>query len=131
MSSGDPATIHANVAERGREAGAALGDHPAAEVRSIAARVLPQIDAAPDDTVVPTAAGLMRFIDYLPTRIFEMTVHSLDLASALARPEQPSSAALAITLELASTLAIEQSRAGDLLLAITGRRPLPGGFTVL
>ncbi|MFI5266237.1 MAG: maleylpyruvate isomerase N-terminal domain-containing protein [Chloroflexota bacterium] len=131
LASGDKATLNANVAQRGREAGAALGADPAAEVRSIAARVLQKVESAPDDTVFPTAAGTMRLIDYLPTRIFELTIHSLDLAAALASPDQPPRSALAVTLDLASKLALEQSRAGDALLALTGRRHLPDGYSIL
>jgi hypothetical protein len=85
----------------------------------------------PDGTLVPTTFGTMRFIDYLPTRIFELTIHSLDLAAALGRPDQPPETALAVTLELASGLAIRQSRAGELLLAITGRQALAAGYSIL
>jgi uncharacterized protein (TIGR03083 family) len=131
LGSGDKTALNANVAQRGREAGAALGANPAAEIRSIAARVLSKIEAVPDGTLIPTTFGTMRFIDYLPTRIFELTIHSLDLAAALGRPDQPPETALAVTLELASGLAIRQSRAGELLLAITGRQALAAGYSIL
>ena len=73
------------VAERGREAGAALGADPAAAVAEIAARVLPLVDASDGTELVTTIAGGMRLSDYLPTRTFELAVHTADLAHG-ARP---------------------------------------------
>lgn len=131
LTRGDAAALNAGVAQRGREAGAALGDDPATAVRTIAERVLARVDATADGAVLPTAAGRMRLIDYLPTRIFELTVHSLDLAAAVGLSRQPSQASLTITLELAAALAVGQAKAGEVLLAITGRRSLPAGFSIL
>src|SRR6266852_1123605 len=73
----------ASVAARGREAGAALGPDPTAAVRGIAARVLVQVQTASDEVLVSTPVGGMRLIDYLPSRVFELAVHTLDLAAAL------------------------------------------------
>ena len=71
------------MAERGREAGAALGADPAAAVAGIAARVLPVVGACDGTEVITTIAGGMRLADYLPTRTFELVVHTADLAAAL------------------------------------------------
>ena len=65
----------AAVAERGRQAGAALGEDPADAVRVIASRVVPVVERAADDAVVGTPWGGMRLIDYLPTRVFELSIH--------------------------------------------------------
>jgi len=72
-----------SVAARGREAGAALGSDPVAAVQDIAARVLAQIQTASDEALVSTPVGGMRLIDYLPSRVFELAVHTLDIATAL------------------------------------------------
>jgi hypothetical protein len=124
----------AEVAERGRAAGEALGAHPATAVGALAARVLPVVQSCDGTELVTTIAGGMRLSDYLPTRTFELVVHTLDLHAALrtahalaAPPADPASAALA----LAADLAVAGGTAGDALLALTGRRGLPRGFTVL
>src|SRR3954468_13176357 len=82
---GDPAA----VAQRGREAGAALGPDPTAATRAIVSRVLGLVAAADDSRLVSTPVGGMRLVDYLPTRVFELVVHTLDIASAPRRPAAP------------------------------------------
>lgn len=64
------------VATRGRQAGEALGPDPAAAVAQIAARVLPLVDAQDGTELVTTIAGGMALSDYLPTRTFELAVHT-------------------------------------------------------
>src|SRR3954452_18875126 len=61
-----------DVAQRGRDAGAALGDDPAAAVTEIAARVPRLLDATDGTELVTTVAGGVRLADYLPTRTFEL-----------------------------------------------------------
>lgn len=121
------------VAERGRAAGLALGDDPVGAVTAIAARVVPLVDAADGTRTVTTVAGGMRLADYLPTRTFELVVHTLDLVAALGdvREPEPPAAAAAHALRVAGELASEGGQAGALLLAATGRAGLPAGYTVL
>lgn len=119
------------VAERGRDAGAALGDHPAAAVADIAARVVALVERTDGAELVTTIAGGMRLADYLPTRTFELVVHTCDLATALGQPMPVPPTAGAQALGIVSELAIDDRLAGPLLLAATGRSPLPAGFTVL
>lgn len=121
----------AAVAERGREAGRALGDDPAAAIGDLSQRVLAKVDSAPDDAFVGTAAGGMRLIDYLPTRTFELVVHTADLASALDLEPAPPSVAAASALSLAGELSLERGSAVEVLLALTGRRPLAANFTLV
>jgi uncharacterized protein (TIGR03083 family) len=119
------------VAERGREAGAALGADPAAAVAAIAARVLPVVAVCDGTELVTTIAGGMRLRDYLPTRTFELVVHTADLAAAIGVPSEPPAVPAAQALELLARLAVEHRAAGPLLRAATGREGLPSGFTVL
>ncbi len=119
------------VAERGRAAGAALGEDPASAVAAIAARVLPLIDRRDGDELLTTAGGGMRLSDYLPTRSFELTVHTLDLVAALGLAGTPPAEAATEALRLVADLAVADGRAGELLLAATGRAGLPAGFSVL
>jgi uncharacterized protein (TIGR03083 family) len=121
----------ASVAARGREAGAALGPDPIAAVQDIAARVLAQVQTASDEALLSTPVGGMRFIDYLPSRIFELAVHSLDIAAALPVTVTLPESAAAVALRLVADLAVQPEKAAVMLLAATGRRALPTGFSVL
>ncbi len=121
----------AAVAARGRDAGVALGTDPAAAVAEIAARVLALVDTCNGTELVTTIAGGMRLSDYLPTRTFELAVHTADLATALGtRPDVPATAAVQ-ALQIVTDLAVADGLAGPLLLAATGRPGLPAGFLVL
>ena len=121
----------AAVAQRGRDAGAALGADPAAAVAEISARVVPLVDARDGTELLTTIAGGMRLADYLPTRTFELAVHTSDLAAALGEPADVPASAAAQALRLVSDLAVTEGLAGPLLLAATGRTGLPAGFSVL
>jgi uncharacterized protein (TIGR03083 family) len=119
------------VAQRGRDAGTALGDDPAGQVRRILDRVLTMVHAAGPDALVGSLVGGMRLVDYLPTRTFELVVHTCDLAVALGRQPVPPQASAQAALELAATLAARRGLSAPLLLAVTGRRGLPAGYSVL
>ena len=119
------------VAARGREAGAALGRHPAEAVATIAERVVRLLDIRNGTELVTTIAGGMRLRDYLPTRTFELAVHTADLATALDEsPDVPDTAA-SQALCLVTELAVRDGLAGTLLLGATGRTGLPSRFSVL
>ena len=119
------------VAQRGRDAGAALGDDPVAAVAVIAGRVLPLLDKLDGTELLTTIAGGMRLADYLPTRVFELVVHTADLATALGLPAEPPPGPAALALTLVSDLAVANGQAATVLLATTGRAGLPAGFTLL
>lgn len=120
------------IAQRGTEAGNALGEDPAAAVRELVQRVTSLVRDTPDDALVATPAGTMTLIDYLPTRIFELAVHTLDLARALEVPPPASLApAVAASLELAGAIGSRLPSAGELLLLLTGRTGLPGNLSVI
>lgn len=121
----------AEVATRGRDAGEALGADPAAAVSIIAGRVVPLLDACDGSEVVTTIVGGMRLGDYLPTRTFELVVHTADLARALHLPIDPPATAASQALRLVADLAVVGGVAGPLLLAATGRDGLPPGFSVM
>jgi uncharacterized protein (TIGR03083 family) len=118
------------VAARGRDAGAALGTDPAASVASIAARVVPLLDSRDGSEVISTIAGGMRLADYLPTRTFELAVHTSDLAAALGLPLEVPDTAATQALAIITDLALADGLAGPLLLAATGRT-LAGRHSVL
>jgi uncharacterized protein (TIGR03083 family) len=119
------------VAARGRDAGAALGSDPEAAVADIAARVNRLVESQDGTELLTTIVGGMRLGDYLPTRTFELAVHTADLARALDLPlDVPATAALQ-ALGLVADLAVAGGLAGPLLLSATGRQGLPAGYSVL
>ena len=119
------------MTDRGHQAGAALGAEPAVAVAEIVTRVLPRLNGRDGTELVTTIAGGMRLADYLPTRTFELTVHTADLATALEVPPEVPETAATQALNLVTNLAVGDGLAGPLLLAATGRRGLPSGFSVL
>lgn len=127
MMAADPAA----VTERGRQAGAALGDDPVGAVTDLVTRCLAALDATPGDPIIETIVGGMHLEQYLVTRIFELVVHGLDIGVATGEAYDPPAAALAASLRLAVDVAALRGGGPELLLALTGRRALPAGFSVV
>jgi hypothetical protein len=119
------------IVERGRQAGLALGDDPASSVADLAARVRERLAGVGAAYVLTTIAGGMRLDEYLRTRTFELVVHGLDIAAASGVVPAFDQGPLVDAATLAAEVAALSGRAPDLLLAATGRRPLPEGFTVV
>lgn len=121
----------AEVAERGRQAGRDLGDDPVARVGTLRDAAVATAAAAGDDAPVASPAGVMRLIDYLPSRIFELTIHSADIARAAGVPFSPEPGPTTITFACLASVAVARDVALDALLAIAGRGPLPQGYSAL
>jgi hypothetical protein len=122
----DPAIV-----ERGRQAGTALGEDPAATVLTLAERVLARVVNA-GDPVIETIAGGMRLSAYLPTRTFELVVHSFDIAAAVdLEPPAFGEEVLAEVAAIAARIAVSRGRGEELITALTGRRALAVDFTVV
>ena len=119
------------ITQRGVDAGRALGDDPLATLRRLKADADAALDGLDGDPVVETIAGGMRVSDYLPTRTFELTVHSLDIARATGLGFAPPRAALAEAVALAGASAVELGMGADVLLSLTGRQPLPPNCSVV
>jgi len=126
MAGADPAA----VAERGRVAGEALGDDPASAVRDLADAAADRLLGQPD-ILVTTVVGGMWLSRYLPTRTFELVVHGYDISRAAGLDFHPDTDALAATVSLAGEIAVATGRAGDVLVALTGRTGLPPGFSIV
>jgi len=120
------------VAQRGRDAGLALGEDPGRAVRSLLERVVERVERAADDAVVTTPVGSMTLLGYLPTRTFELAVHTLDLtlATKIEAPDRLHPA-VAASCQLAGQIAARLPNAPELLLAFTGRTGLPPGLSVV
>ncbi len=121
----------AAVAARGREAGRALGADPTATIDALIERVLPLVDRD-DNPLISTAAGGMRLEAYLPTRTFELVVHTLDIAAAASiEPPGYSDQLLSEVAAIAATAAVIRGFGPELLRALTGRQPLRPDFSVV
>lgn len=123
----DPAA----VVERGRAAGAALGDDPATYVGELAARVGAKLASHDDGYRLTTIAGGMRLDEYLRTRTFELVVHGLDIAVACGIDPGFDDDAVLDVATLAAEVSVRSGRGATLLLALTGRHRLPEGFSIV
>ena len=85
-------------------------------------RVLALVAATRDDQLVGNASGVLKFSEYLKTRLLELTVHTLDLQRATGQPVDLDADALEIVLAIAVSLADPVS----LLSALSGRGELVG-----
>lgn len=118
------------IAARGRAAAAALGDDPLSTVQASASKALGIVDHAPADATVGTSSGTMLLAEYLPSRTAELTIHALDLARALGREAPLPTEAAVATLHFLAELADRRNRSAEVVLALTGRQPLPASFSL-
>ena len=118
------------VRRRGEQAGAELGEDPAALLAQMRDRALHAL-AHTDDRIVTTVVGGMLLSHYLPTRTFELAVHGLDLARATGQPESVPLEAMRATVSLATELAVRRGHGETVLLALTGRGIIPSDVSVV
>ena len=119
------------IVERGRQAGRDLGEQPATAVDSLIERALADV-AAVDDPLITVIGGLgLRLSTYLPTRVFELAVHGLDVARAAGLDFTLPDDVLAEATVLAARISVRLGSAAPVLLALTGREPLPSPFSVV
>jgi uncharacterized protein (TIGR03083 family) len=119
------------VTERGRQAGHDLGDDPHTRFAQLVDEAEAAVARTHPELVIHTIAGGMRVRSYLPTRVFELVVHGLDIADAISLDFAPPAEAVEQTAMLAAQVAARNARGAELLLALTGRRSLPPGFSVV
>lgn len=113
---------HDVVAQRGIETGEQLGADPAVEVQKSLERARSALAGVRgDDPVIVTAAGGMHLHAYLPTRTFELVVHSSDLALAADISYEPPAAALEQTFAVIGELARIHGIGLELVRRLTGR----------
>ena len=117
-----------DIAERGREEGRSLADDPVDAIRRAAEEALDVLDDIPDEHPTRSVVGGIRFIDWLATRVVELTVHSMDIADATGIDAKPPAGAIRTTLAVLSEIAVK-GYAAKMVMAATGRRPMRDGFT--
>lgn len=119
------------VLERGRQAGRDLGEDPVATIEGMLEQVLEDV-AGVDDPLIQVIGGLgIRLSNYLPTRVFELAVHGLDIARAAGVDLVLSDEVLAEATVLAARISVDLGIAAPVLLALTGREALPSSFSVV
>ena len=118
------------VAQRGRDAGAALGESPAEAVADLVDKALDRLRDQ-DDVLLSTPVGGMLLSSYLPTRTFELAVHSLDIAAAVGVVLDIDPVVLSDSLAIAADTAARTGSGVPVLLALTGRAPLPDEFSIV
>jgi uncharacterized protein (TIGR03083 family) len=119
------------VVERGRRAGAALGDDPAGFVVELAERVRAKLEQYDASYLLTTIAGGMPLGEYLRTRTFELVVHGLDIGRACGVEPAFDESALVDAATLAAEVSVRSGLGPRLLAALTGRGELAPGFSVV
>lgn len=120
------AGVHQGVFSRARQAARQLID-PVGEAEATAAHTLALVASTADDEPVNTFAGQITLSEYLATRVVELGVHTLDLQRATGQLPQLHPDTSAVIVSVLTSLASPV----PLVLALTGRAPLPAGFNVL
>ncbi|TPG35616.1 maleylpyruvate isomerase family mycothiol-dependent enzyme [Mycolicibacterium hodleri] len=121
----------AAIIERGRQAGRDLGERPASTVDALVDSVLKDL-AGVDDPLIEVIGGLgIRLSDYLPTRVFELAVHGLDIARAADVEFALPAPVLEEATELAARIAVASGQGEAVTSALTGRAALPTPFSVV
>ncbi|WP_152191140.1 maleylpyruvate isomerase N-terminal domain-containing protein [Georgenia satyanarayanai] len=132
VASDDKAAADEAVAVRGHLAGTELGVDPALAVSSLVSEAERALAGARPQQLVATRFGTLRLEEYLRTRTFELVVHGLDLVRAVGAPaDLVPRDGVAAALGLAAQTAAASGRGPAVLAALTGRTPLPDGFSLL
>ena len=120
-----------DIVERGRRAGADLGDDPAESVDALATAVIERLGAGEDRLIRVIGDVGIRLHSYLPTRTFELAVHGLDIADAAGVDFTPPADVLEESALLAARIALALGDGTTVLRALTGRTSLPAGYSVV
>ncbi|BDZ48121.1 hypothetical protein GCM10025867_03620 [Frondihabitans sucicola] len=121
----------ASVAARGIEAGRWLGDEPVPKIRQALTEARTALAAQLSNRVVSIGGMGIPLAEYLRTRVFELTVHTIDLARATGLPHGLPAAVMSEAASLSARTAVARGHGDELLLALTGRQPLPEGFSIV
>jgi hypothetical protein len=118
----DPDAADAAVAKRGADelAGVDPSGYVAAFTAAVGAASA-ALDRAHGFRLVGTPFGSIRLDDYLRTRLLEMTVHGIDLATAADVDWTPPDDAVSDGLALVTEIARRRGHGPGLLAALTGR----------
>lgn len=125
-SHGDPNAI----AERARKSGEDLGDDLVAGLQRSFDDAMKSLDDRPDDAPLKSPAGVMKLIDYLPNRVFELVIHTEDIKVSQGIEASPDATPVMVALTFCAALAAETGQYREVLFGLTGRADLER-FSVL
>jgi uncharacterized protein (TIGR03083 family) len=120
-----------DVEARGVEAGIWLGDDPVGSITAADIRARALIEAQHRGRLVSIGGLGIPLDEYLRTRVLELVTHTLDIARATGLAPSIPEAPLACAVGLAAGIAAASGHGEDVLLALTGRQPVPEGFSVV
>lgn len=119
------------IAQRGVEAGLALGDEQVARIEALKDEALTLILAQEPTRLVSLGGMGIPLNEYLKTRVFELVVHSIDIARATGQQAVFDPDLIEEAAALAAGVAARNGDGEQLLMALTGRERLPEGFSVV
>ena len=119
------------IAARGVEAGKALNENSGEEFEATLGRALALIQSSGPDHIVAIGPIGIPLREYLRTRVFELVVHSMDIAQAVGVRHNIPSDVVANVADLAARVAVRKGDGESILFAMTGRRPLPPRYSIL
>jgi hypothetical protein len=120
------------IAQRGRDAGAALGDDPMSIIRNNLDLTTAVLRGDPIPSSFATPFGVVARDAYLSSRIVELVTHTDDLTRAAHLPEASFDAeARVLVSAILCHLAVLRGNGAVVIAALTGRAALPDGFSVL
>ena len=119
------------IAQRGVQAGIALGDNPIEAIETLKKRALDLISAQDATRLVSLGGMGIPLDEYLKTRVFELVVHSIDIARATGQEAHFASDLIEESAALAAGIAARKGDGEQVLMALTGREQLPEGFSVV
>lgn len=119
------------IAQRGVQAGIALGDHPIDRIQALTKRALDLISMQDAGRLVSLGGMGIPLDEYLKTRVFELVVHSIDIARATGQVAHFAPDLIEETASLAAGIAARKGDGELVLMALTGREQLPERFSVV
>jgi uncharacterized protein (TIGR03083 family) len=117
------------IAARGREAAIALGPDALLTVKASSAQAVRLVTTTPPGATIGSPVATMTLAEYLPSRIAELTIHTIDLELAIGVETPVPWSALEESL---SFVALRSSKTDGVLVlrSLTGRSILPTNFFV-
>ncbi|NNN22605.1 MAG: hypothetical protein HKL80_11470 [Acidimicrobiales bacterium] len=116
----DPEIANA-IENRGVQAGLELGTNPLEKVSDAVLLVKEFVKDAPLDLPIVTRMGDMTLETYLPTRTFELSVHSIDIATALGEDLVLAESLYFEVVNIVASIAKIKGEKMDLVKFLTGR----------
>jgi uncharacterized protein (TIGR03083 family) len=119
------------IAARGVEAGKNLNEDSGAEFEAALNRALVLIEQNGPDRIVAIGPIGIPLGEYLRTRVFELVIHSMDIAKATNQAHGIPADVIANVADLSARVAVRKGDGEAILFALTGRKPLRPRYSIL